>query len=198
MGRVIVIEYISLDGVIQDPGGGQGTPYGGWLYRFGPEPLEGDKFRLGEIMDNGALLLGRRTFEEFAALWPARDDWFSARMNAWSKLVASRSLTGASIASRWQNSALLDGDDLVKEVEARSKDTDIVVTGSLSVVRELQAAGLVDQYRLIVLPLVIGEGSRLFPDGTGPVDLALGLAEPAGQAVRLIYTREEKTGGGQE
>ena len=175
--------------------GAAGTSYGGWLYRFGPEPLEGDKFRLGEIMDNGALLLGRRTFEEFAALWPGRDDWFSARMNAWSKLVASRSLADA---SAWQNSELLDCDDLVKEVEARSKDTDIVVTGSLSVVRELQAADLVDEYRLIVLPLVIGEGSRLFPDGTGPVDLALGLVEAAGQGVRLIYSRKERMGGGSE
>jgi dihydrofolate reductase len=195
MGRVIVIEYISLDGVIQDPGGGGGTSYGGWLYRFGPEPLEGDKFRLGEIMDDGALLLGRRTFEEFAALWPGRDDWFSARMNAWSKLVASRSLADA---SAWQNSELLDCEDLVKEVEARSKDRDIVVTGSLSVVRALQAADLVDQYRLIVLPLVIGEGSRLFPDGTGPLDMTLGLVEAAGQGVRLIYTRQERVGGGSE
>ena len=195
MGRVIVIDYISLDGVIQDPGGSQGTSYGGWLYRFGPEPLEGDKFRLGDIMDSGVLLLGRRTFEEFAALWPGRHDWFSARMNAWPKLVASRSLADASI---WQNSELLGGDDLVKEVEARRKDTDIVVTGSLSVVRELQAADLVDQYRLIVLPLVIGEGSRLFPDGTGAVDLTLGLVEPAGQAVRLIYSRKESAGGGSE
>ncbi|HTR92807.1 MAG TPA: dihydrofolate reductase family protein [Trebonia sp.] len=187
MGRVIVMHYISLDGVIQDPGGAEGTSYGGWLYRFGPEPLEGDKFRLGEIMDNSSLLLGRRTFEQFAALWPGRDDWFSGRMNAWHKLVASRSLTDA---SAWQNSTLLETDDLVKEVEAHSKERDIVVTGSLSVVRELQAAGLIDQYRLIVLPLVIGEGSRLFPDGTGPVDFTLGLVEAAGQGVRLIYSRK--------
>jgi dihydrofolate reductase len=195
MGRVIVIEYISLDGVIQDPAGGEGTSYGGWLYRFGPEPLEGDKFRLGTIMDDGALLLGRRTFEQFAGLWPGRDDPFSARMNAWSKLVVSRSLADASL---WQNSELLGGNDLVTEVEARKKERDIVVTGSLSVVRALQAADLVDEYRLIVLPLVIGEGSRLFPDGTGPQDLGLGLAETAGQSVRLIYTREERSGGGSE
>jgi dihydrofolate reductase len=192
MGRVIVIEYISLDGVIQDPGGGEGTSYGGWLYRFGPEPLEGDKFRLGEIMDNGALLLGRRTFEQFAALWPGRDDWFSARMNAWSKLVASRTLADAGI---WQNSELLHADDLVTEVAARSKAQDIVVTGSLSVVRLLQAADVIDEYRLIMLPLVIGEGSRLFPDGTGPLAMTLGLVEAAGQGVRLRYTRQEKAGG---
>ncbi len=195
MGRVIVIEYISLDGVIQDPGGGEGTSYGGWLYRFGPEPLEGDKFRLGEIMDTGALLLGRRTFEQFAALWPGRDDWFSARMNAWSKLVVSRTLADAGI---WQNSALLHADDLVTEVAALSKERDIVVTGSLSVVRELQAADVVDEYRLIMLPLVIGEGSRLFPDGTGPLAMTLDFAETAGQGVRLRYTRQEKTGGEQK
>ena len=195
MGRVIVIEYISLDGVIQDPGGGDGTSYGGWLYRFGPEPLEGDKFRLGRIMDDGALLLGRRTFEQFGALWPGRDDWFSSKMNAWHKLVASRSLADA---NAWQNSELLDCDDLVTEVEARKKEQDIVVTSSLSVVRALQAADVIDEYRLIVLPLVIGEGSRLFPDGTGPLIMALGLVEAAGQGVRLIYTRQERTGGEQE
>lgn len=194
MGRVIVIEYISLDGVIQDPGGGDGTSYGGWLYRFGPEPLEGDKFRLGRIMDDGALLLGRRTFEQFAALWPGRDDWFSGRMNAWSKLVVSRTLADA---SAWHNSELLHGDDLVTEVEARSKDQDIVVTGSLSVIRVLQAADLVDEYRLVMLPLVIGEGSRLFPDGCGPLSMTLGLVEAAGQGVRLSYRRNE-TGGGSE
>lgn len=192
MGRVIVIEYISLDGVIQDPGGGEGTSYGGWLYRFGPEPLEGDKFRLGEIMDSGALLLGRRTFEQFAALWPGRDDWFSARMNAWSKLVVSRTLADASL---WQSSELLHADDLVTEVAALSKERDIVVTGSLSVVRLLQAADVVDEYRLIMLPLVIGEGSRLFPDGIGPLTMTLELLEAAGQGVRLIYSRQEKTGG---
>lgn len=192
MGRVIVIEYISLDGVIQDPGGGEGTSYGGWLYRFGPEPLEGDKFRLGEIMDNGALLLGRRTFEQFAALWPGRDDWFSARMNAWSKLVVSRTLPDA---GSWQNSELLHADDLVTEVAALSKEQDIVVTGSLSVVRSLQAADVIDEYRLIMLPLVIGEGSRLFPDGTGPLAMTLDLVEAAGQGVRLRYTRREKAGG---
>jgi dihydrofolate reductase len=186
MGRVIVIEYITLDGVVQDPDGKAGTSYGGWLYRFGPEPLEGDKFRLGQIMDDGVLLLGRRTFELFAGLWPGRDDPFSARMNSWSKLVASRSLADA---SNWQNSELLVGDDLVTEVEARKKERDIVVTGSLSVVRQLQAAGLVDEYRLMVLPLVTGEGARLFPDGTAPLSLALGPVSTAGQAVRLSYTR---------
>lgn len=192
MGRVIVIEYISLDGVIQDPGGGEGTSYGGWLYRFGPEPLEGDKFRLGEIMDNGALLLGRRTFEQFAALWPGRGDWFSGRMNAWSKLVVSRTLADAGI---WQNSELLHADDLVTEVAALSKAQDIVVTGSLSVVRLLQAADMIDEYRLIMLPLVIGEGGRLFPDDTGPLTMTLELVEAAGQGVRLRYTRQEKAGG---
>jgi dihydrofolate reductase len=143
-------------------------------------------------MDNGALLLGRRTFEQFAALWPGRDDWFSARMNAWSKLVASRTLADAGI---WQNSELLHADDLVTEVAARSKAQDIVVTGSLSVVRLLQAADVIDEYRLIMLPLVIGEGSRLFPDGTGPLAMTLGLVEAAGQGVRLRYTRQEKAGG---
>ena len=186
MSRVIVIEFVSLDGVTQDPDGSEGTSQGGWAFRYGPEAVAGDKFSLGEILDTGTLLLGRRTWELFATIWPGRSDGFSAKMNAMPKLVASRSLAQA---TGWQNSTVLGG-DLVATVRERKQAHDIVVTGSASVVRALMAADLVDEYRLMVFPLVLGAGERLFPDGTPPAELTLVSAQTAGPAVRLIYTRQ--------
>jgi len=92
MSRVIVIEFMSLDGVMQDPDGNEGTPHGGWAFRFGPGPVTGDPFGLSEVLDTGALLLGRQTWQMFAKIWPGRDDPFSAKLNAMPKLVASHSL----------------------------------------------------------------------------------------------------------
>jgi dihydrofolate reductase len=185
MGRVIVIEFVSLDGVMQDPDGSEGAPQGGFAFRYGPEAVAGDKFRLGEVLDTGTMLLGRRTWQLFARIWPGREDPFSARMNAMPKLVVSRSLEHA---DRWQNSTVLAG-DLATEVGKRKQEQDIVITGSASVVRTLMAHDLVDEYRLLVFPLVLGAGTRLFPDGTGPVNLALVSAETTGPAVRLRYAR---------
>jgi dihydrofolate reductase len=185
MSRVIVIEFVSLDGVMRDPDGSEGSRHGGWAFRYGPEAVTGDKFGLGEILDTGTLLLGRRTWQLFAKIWPDRDDAFSAKMNAMPKLVASRSLDQA---TEWQNSTVLEG-DLVATVREHKQAHDIVVTGSASIVRTLMANDLVDEYRLVAFPLVLGEGERLFPGGTAPIDLALTSAQTVGPAVRLIYTR---------
>ena len=185
MSHVIVIEFVSLDGVMDDPDGSDGSPQGGWAFRYGPEAVAGDKFGLGDVLDTGTMLLGRRTWQLFAKIWPGRDDEFSAKMNAMPKLVVSRSLEQA---GGWQNSTVLHG-DLTAEVQKRKQAHDIMVTGSASVVRTLIAHDLVDEYRLLVFPLVLGAGTRLFPDGTPPVNLALVSAQTAGPAVRLIYTR---------
>jgi dihydrofolate reductase len=185
MNQVIVIEFMSLDGVIQDPDGNEGFGQGGWAFRYGPEPVTGDPFAVGAVLDTGALLLGRRTWEMFAGIWPCRDDPFSAQMNAMPKLVVSRSLEQA---AGWQNSAVVQG-DLAAAVRERKQAQDIVVMGSASVVRALMARDLVDEYRLMVFPLILGEGTRLFPDGTAPANLALTAARATGPAVRLIYTR---------
>jgi dihydrofolate reductase len=111
------------------------------------------------VLDTGAMLLGRRTWQLFAGIWPGRDDPFSAKLNAMPKLVASHSLENA---AGWQNSTVLRG-DLVTEAGKRKQEQDIVVTGSVSVIRELMAHDLVDEYRLLVFPLVLGAGTRLFP-----------------------------------
>jgi len=186
MSRVIVIEFVTLDGVIHDPDGSDGSPQGGWMFRYGPEAFTNDPFRVAEVLGSGALLLGRRTWEHFAKIWPGRDDDFSATMNAMPKLLASRTLPDA---SGWQNSTLLQG-DLAAAVREHKQARDIVVMGSVSVVRPLMADDLIDEYRLVMFPLVVGEGTRLFPDGTAPVNLDLVAAQAAGpSAVRLIYTR---------
>jgi dihydrofolate reductase len=184
MSRVIVIEFVSLDGVMQDPDGSEGSRQGGWAFRYGPEAVAGDKFGLGEVLDTGTMLLGRRTWQLFSKIWPDRDDEFSAKMNAMPKLVVSRSMDRA---PEWQNSTVLEG-DVVAAVRERKRARDIMVTGSASVVRTLMTHDLVDEYRLIVFPIVLGAGTRLFPDGT-PIDLNLVSAQTAGPAVRLIYTR---------
>ena len=185
MSKVIVVEFVSLDGVMHDPDGSDGSPLGGWAFRYGPEPVAGDKFRLGEVMDTGAMLLGRRTWQLFAKLWPSRDDPFSAKMNAMTKLVASRSLDHA---DEWQNSVVLPG-ELTGEVRERKQAQDVVVVGSASVAHTLMAENMVDEYRLLVFPVILGEGTRMFPEGTPPAGLDLVAAETAGPAVRLTYRR---------
>jgi dihydrofolate reductase len=180
---VIVIEFITLDGIVSDPDGSDGTPAGGWAFRHGPQTVAGDKFRLGSTLDDGVMLLGRRTWQLFSRLWPGRDTPFAARMNAVPKLVASRTLPDT---SAWANSQVIDGDpvDAVKREER-----DVIITGSLSVVRALAAADLVDEYRLLTFPTIIGTGERLFPAGGAPAYLECLLAEQAGAAVFTRYAR---------
>jgi dihydrofolate reductase len=178
---VIVIEFITLDGIVSDPDGSAGTPTGGWAFRHGPETVAGDKFRLGSILDDGVMLLGRTTWQLFSRLWPRRDDPFSTRMNTIPKLVASRTLTDA---SAWANSRVIDG-NLVDTVKHERRD--VIITGSLSVVHTLMAEDLVDEYRLLTFPTILGTGQRLFPAGGPPAYLQCLSAERAGAAVLARY-----------
>lgn len=182
---VIVIEFITLDGVVSDPDGSAGTPHGGWAFRHGPEAVSGDKFRLGRTLDDGVLLLGRTTWQLFSRLWPGREDPFAARMNAVPKLVASHTLTDAD-TSAWVNSTVMDG-DLLDAVERERRD--VVVTGSLSVVDQLMSADLVDEYRLLTFPTVLGSGRRLFQGMGQPTDLECLLARQVGAAVLTTHRR---------
>jgi dihydrofolate reductase len=180
---VIVIAYLTLDGIVSDPDGSDGTPAGGWAFRHGPETVAGDKFRLGSVLDNGVLLLGRKTWQLFSGIWPGRDDPFAARMNAVPKLVASRTLTDT---SAWTNSRVIDG-DLAGTV--RRERRDVITTGSLSVVHALIAADLIDEYRLLTFPTILGTGERLFPAGRPPAYLECLSGERAGAAVLARYRR---------
>jgi dihydrofolate reductase len=183
---VIVIEFVTLDGIISDPDGSAGSPAGGWAFRHGPETVAGDKFRLGAILDDGVMLLGRRTWQLFSRLWPGRDDPFAQRMNAVPKLVASRTLTDVSV---WQNSRILEG-DLVDTVQNERRD--VIITGSVTVVHTLMTHDLIDEYRLLTFPTVLGSGERLFPAGGPPAYLETLSAEPTGAAVLTRYARVER------
>jgi dihydrofolate reductase len=180
---IIVIEFITLDGIVSDPDGSGGTPAGGWAFRHGPENVAGDRFRLGNTLDEGVLLLGRRTWQMFSRLWPGRDDPFSARMNAVPKLVATRALTDT---SAWANSQVIDG-DLIDAVKREPRD--VIVMGSLSVVHALMAEDLIDEYRLLTFPTILGTGERLFPAGGPSAYLECLSAEQAGAAVLARYER---------
>jgi dihydrofolate reductase len=180
---VIVIEFITLDGIVSDPDGSDGTPAGGWAFRHGPETVAGDKFRLGSTFDHGVMLLGRRTWELFSRIWPGRDNPFAARMNAVPKLVASRTLTNT---SAWANSQVA-GRDPVEVVKRERRD--VIITGSLSVVHALMAEDLIDEYRLLTFPTILGTGERLFPAGGAPAYLECLSAEQSGAAVLARYGR---------
>jgi dihydrofolate reductase len=183
MGSVYVIEFVTLDGVVEDPDGSGGTPMGGWMFRHGNDPVAGDKFGMGSVLDTAVMLLGRNTWQLFAKIWPNRTDEFSTALNTMPKLVASRSLTST---DAWQNSSLMKT-DLISAV--RAEERDVIVAGSAGIVRELAEHDLVDEYRLIVFPTVAGTGRRLFADGTPPVDLELASVEQKGAGVLLRYRR---------
>ncbi|MFI2206630.1 dihydrofolate reductase family protein [Streptomyces sp. NPDC020192] len=182
---VIVIAFTTLDGVVEDPDGSAGTPPGGWMFRYGREVVTGDKFRLGSVLDDGVLLLGRRTWQRFAQLWPHRDGEFAARMNAVPKLVASRTLTGADTTA-WANSRVLEG-DLIEAVKRERRD--VVVAGSFDVVDQLAAADLVDEYRLLTFPILLGTGRRLFPEDGPRLELECLATELDGPIVRTRHGR---------
>jgi dihydrofolate reductase len=160
VGQLVVTEFITLDGVFEDPGGAEGFQDGGWAFKF-DRGQEGDRFKLDELLAADVQLLGRRTYEGFAAAWPkmANTGPFGEKMNAMPKIVASTTLQTAD----WNNSTIIR-DDVAGEVSAL-KDThsgDILLAGSGQLARSLMDAGLVDEVRLMVFPVVLGRGKRLF------------------------------------
>jgi dihydrofolate reductase len=173
MGDVIVIQFITLDGVVSDPDGRWGTDHGGWAFRYGAGPVSDDKFRLGSRMDDGVHLYGRRTWEHFSRLWPARDGDFARRMNDVPKRVATR--TGID-ASAWSSSEAIDA-ELLAWVHQERAQRDVVIIGSLSLVHQLAAADAIDEYRLITFPVVAGAGDRLFAEGA-PSEFRFTTAQP--------------------
>ena len=181
-GKVIVSQFVTLDGVVEDPDGSGGTPGGGWAFPSGPKRVAGDDFKLGSILDTGVFLMGRTTWEVFSRRWPNRSGEFANVMNRIPKVVVSRS---APALDAWSNSSLLEG-ELIAGVADLTREQDVVVVGSTSVVHALAAADAVDEYRLLVISTALGAGERLF---VAPVDLQLTAVETVGEAVLARYDR---------
>ena len=180
---VIVIEFITLDGIVSDPGD---AVRGGWAFRHGPGTAAGDKFQLGSTLDDGVLLLGRTTWQLFARLWPTRTDPFSQRMNAVPKLVATHTLTST---AAWANSQAVDG-DLIDTVKRERQD--VIIMGSLSLAHTLMRNDLIDEYRLLTFPSILGTGERLFPVDGPPTELDLVSAAQIGPTVLAQYRRSTR------
>lgn len=156
MGTIIVTEYISLDGVIEGPGGGESFKHAGWTFQYKRGP-EADQFKLAEALDAEALLLGRVTYEGFAAAWPTMKNAFADKLNIMPKYVVSSSLRDAN----WNNSTILRNVDAIRTVAAGIKGS-LLVYGSPRLTQSLMEHDLVDELRLMLYPLVLGEGRRLF------------------------------------
>jgi dihydrofolate reductase len=186
VGRIVVTEFVSLDGVMEDPGGSETFKYGGWTFEIS-RGEEGDKFKLDETMASDALLLGRRTFEGFAEAWPSREGEFADRFNSMPKYVVSSTLQ----APEWTNSTVLSGDlaDEVKRVRDEHEG-DVVVHGSAQLVQGLLENDLVDELRLMVFPVLLGDGKRLFGETSDKKPLRLASTQTVGDGVAiLIYER---------
>src|SRR5512144_1916455 len=175
MGQVVVSQFVTLDGVFEDPGGAEGFERGGWAFQF-ERGEEGDRFKLDEVMAADALLLGRVTYEGFAAAWPSREGEFADKFNGMQKYVVSSTLGDPG----WSNSTVL-GPDFAGEIAKlrEAEGGDILVNGSGQLVQALVERDLVDELRLMVFPVVLGSGKRLFGESGAPKALRLGEAQPA-------------------
>jgi len=180
MGRIVVTEFISVDGVIEDPGGAEDFKYGGWSFEFN-RGEDGNQFKLDETRNSAALLLGRKTYEGFADAWPSREGEFADLFNNMPKYVVSSTLKDP----EWNNSTMIAAGDLGAEV-ARLKDEldgDIVVHGSAQLAQALIEEGLVDELRLMVFPVVLGSGKRLFGKTSDKRPLRLADSKTVGDGV---------------
>jgi dihydrofolate reductase len=161
MGTIVVTEFVSLDGVFEDPGGSENYEYGGWTFEY-DRGDEGNKFKLDELADAKVQLLGRVTYEGFAEAWPSREGPFAEKLNNDPKVVVSTTLTDP----QWNNTTVIS-EDVVEQLRKLRDETDgsILVAGSGTLVETLLGADLVDELRLMVFPTILGRGRRVFPDG---------------------------------
>ena len=180
MGRIVVSQFMTIDGVVEDPGGSEGSDRGGWAFRFERGDV-GDRFKLDEVMAAGALLLGRRTYEGFAEAWPSRTGAFADKYNGLAKYVVSSTLSDP----EWNNTTVIGLDD-VAGLKERAEG-DVLVAGSVALCRALLERGLVDEWRLMVYPTVLGAGKRLFGETGAEHPLRLVDSRPAGETLILFY-----------
>jgi dihydrofolate reductase len=187
-GRIVATEFVSLDGVMEDPGGAEDFEHGGWTFEI-ERGKEGDRFKLEELLEAEAQLLGRVTYEGFAKAWPKMSDpvGFAERMNAMPKYVFSSSLG----AAEWNNSTVLSG-DFVEEIGRLKSEIEgtILVAGSARLVQGLLEHDLLDELRLMVFPVVLGEGKRLFGRTSDKKRLRLTDSRTVGDGIAiLVYER---------
>jgi dihydrofolate reductase len=189
MGRIVVTEFVSVDGVMEAPGG-EDFKYPGWSFEF-DRGEDGDGFKLDETRASEALLLGRRTYEGFARAWPSREGEFADMFNSMPKYVVSSTLE----SPEWNNTTVLNG-DVVEEVKKLKQeiDGDIVVHGSAQLVHTLVDNDLVDELRLMVFPVVLGTGKRVFGETSDKKTLRLVDSRTVGEGVPILIfepAREE-------
>ena len=187
MGKLIVTEFVSIDGVFEDPGGAEDYEHGGWTFEYN-RGEDGDKFKMDELMEADVQLLGRRTYEGFAEAWPSREGPFADKINNGPKYVVSNTLTRPGVAEHDRD--LRRCRDGVSKLKAETDGT-ILVAGSGTLVRALLAADLVDELRLMVFPTILGRGQRLFPEGIDRLKLKLAESRTVGpDGVQVqVYTR---------
>ena len=185
MGRIVVTEFISLDGVIEGPGGGEDYKHVGWTFEF-DRGDEGNKFKLDELVEAEAQLLGRRTYEGFAAAWPDRTDeaGFADKMNSMPKYVVSTTLESAD----WNNTTILRSlDDVAKAKD--NVDGVMLVAGSAQLVQGLLERDLVDELRLMVFPVVLGTGKRLWGETSDKKTFTLADSKTVGEGIAILTFR---------
>ena len=182
MGKLVVSENVTLDGVVQDPAGDEGFRLGGWVGLIKDRPGV-NQLALDEALGAEALLLGRRSYEWFAERWPARAGELADRLNSLTKYVVSSTLEGAD----WNNSTVLAG-DVMQEVSKLKQELDgeIVVAGSIRLVRTLMDHDLVDELRLMIYPVVLGAGERLFGETSDKKSLCLVHSQTLGYGLALL------------
>ncbi len=181
MSRIVVSQFVSVDGVIEDPVGMEELGRGSWTHAStGPE---GAKFKVDEIMDSAALLLGRRIYEGFAAAWPERDDEYADKINAMPKYVVSSTL----VDPEWSNTTVLRGDAATSVGELKERiEGNILMYGSAELTYALMEHDLVDEWRLMVFPIVVGAGKRCFGDPGKAVDVRLTDCRAVGEGVAIL------------
>ncbi len=184
MGKIVISENVTIDGVIQDPTGDDGFAHGGWFNEIGDDARQGwAEVETGEALRAEALLLGRRTYEYLAARWPSRTGAWADRLNSMPKYVVSSTL----VDPEWTNSTVLTGDVLNEVTKLKDRlDGEIVVNGSGQLARTLIEHHLVDELRLMVYPFVIGSGERLFPATSDPTAMRLVDTRTVGNGLALV------------
>ena len=193
MGKIVITEFVSLDGVMEDPGGAESYEHGGWTFEFDGGD-EGNQFKLDETLEAEALLLGRVTYEGFAAAWPGMEDpvGFADKMNGMPKYVVSSTLENP----EWNNSTVLEGDPAESVAKLKQEvDGVILVGGSAQLAQTLIENDLVDEIRLMVFPVVLGAGKRLFGDGSDKLRLRLADSKTVGDGITILtYERDRDSG----